>query len=80
MGIYLSRLWRFAQQVFHFSIGLTFLGFSFVCGMEAVKEWKIHLEAPGDGVATATFAMFGAFTLVLFSCALYTFLKFRSVR
>lgn len=80
MGFSLNRLWQFAQQLFHFCIGLVFLGFSIACGIQAVKEWKIHLEVPSDGVAYFSFAMFGAFTLVLFSCALYTFLKVRSVR
>jgi len=71
-------MWWQARRLFHFLVGLAFLGLAGSCVMVSLEEWKHYLETPAAGLGW--FAVLVAFALLLVLLALYSFLKARSVR
>jgi hypothetical protein len=80
MGPYVRLLWRYVRQAFHFLIGLAFLGLTAYAAYNALEQWRIHLQTPHDTRQLYWAVICIAFPLVTLGCALYTFLKARSVR
>jgi ABC-type uncharacterized transport system permease subunit len=78
IGSHLKFTWRQVQRLFHFVIGLAFLGLAGACVMVSLEEWKHYLETPSAGLGW--FSALAAFALLLLLLALYSFLKARSVR
>ena len=75
----LLRSWlRSAERLFHMLIGVTFLFLTFLGASVAFNEWQSYQRTPAVG--TVRLGLLAGFTVVLFVCSLYSFLRARSVR
>jgi len=71
-------MWRQARRLFHFLVGVAFLGLAGSCVMVSLEEWKHYLVNPSASLWW--FGALTAFAVLLILLALYSFLKARSVR
>ena len=75
----LLRSWlRSAERLFQALVGLVFLFFTLAGASVAYSEWQAYEHTPSTGVVRLS--MLVGFTVLLFLCSLYSFLKARSVR
>ena len=75
----LFRSWqRGIERLFHMLVGVVFLVFTCAGASVTLKEWESYKHAPSTGVVRLS--LLAGFTILLFVCTLYTFLKARSTR
>lgn len=75
----LFRSWlRSAERVFHLLVGIVFLFLTFLGASVALTEWQFYQRSPSVG--TVRLSLLAGFTVLLFICSLYSFLRARSVR
>jgi ABC-type antimicrobial peptide transport system permease subunit len=75
----LLRSWlHAAERLFQALVGLLFLFFTLAGASVTYTEWKLVQRAPSTG--TVRLSLLIAFTVLLFFCALYSFLKARSMK
>ena len=75
----LFRSWlQAAERLFHALVGVVFLFFTLAGASVAYSEWQSYQHSPSTGVVRLS--MLAGFTVLLFVCCLYSFLKARSVR
>jgi hypothetical protein len=75
----LFRSWlRAAERLFQALVGLVFLFFTLAGASVAYEEWKSYEHSPSTGVVRLSLLV--GFTVLLFFCSLYSFLKSRSIK
>ena len=75
----LFRSWlRAAERIFHTLVGVLFLVFTFAGASVTFTEWESYKHAPSTGLVRLS--LLAGFTILLFVCTLYSFLKARSTR
>ncbi|MBI4164944.1 MAG: hypothetical protein HY508_04335 [Acidobacteria bacterium] len=75
----LLRSWlQSAERLFHALVGVVFLFFTLAGASVSYSEWKVYLHSPATGLVRLSLLL--GFTVLLFGCCLYSFLKARSVR
>ena len=75
----LLRSWlQSAERLFHALVGVVFLFFTLAGASVSYSEWQFYQHSPSTGVIRLS--LLAGFTLLLFVCCLYSFLKARSVR
>ena len=75
----LLRGWaRAAERLFHTLVGVVFLALTAAGASVTFKEWESYKRSPATGVVRLS--LLAGFTVLLFVCAFYSFLKARSVR
>lgn len=74
----LSRLFLYAQRVFHMLVGVVFLFLTLAGITVSLAEWRYYRQTPSVGLMR--FGLLAGFTVLLFIFCLYSFLKARSVR
>ena len=67
-----------AERLFHTLVGVVFLVFTLAGGSIALSEWESYKHTPSTGVVRLSLLV--GFTILLFVCTLYSFLKARSTR
>lgn len=75
----LSRKWlRSAERLFHMLVGIVFLVLTLAGASVSFSEWQFYQRSPSIGVVRLS--LLAGFTVFLFFCALYSFLRARGVR
>ena len=75
----LFRSWyRSAERVFHLLVGIVFLFLTFLSASVSFTEWQFYQRS--TSVGAVRLSLLAGFTLLLFICSLYSFLRARSVR
>ena len=75
----LLRSWlRSAERLFQALVGLVFLFFTLAGASVAYSEWQSYQHSPSTGMVRLSLLV--GFTVLLFLCSLYSFLRARSVK
>jgi TRAP-type C4-dicarboxylate transport system permease small subunit len=78
LGNRLHRAKTQAHRILEFVVGVLFMILAAACITVCMTQWHKYVENPATGLSL--FYMFVVFSLVLFFCSLYSFLKARSIR
>ncbi len=75
----LLRSWlRSAERLFHMLVGIVFLVLTLAGASVSLTEWQFYQRSPSIGLVRLS--LLAGFTIFLFFCALYSFMRARSVR
>jgi hypothetical protein len=69
---------RSAERLFQALVGLVFLFFTLAGASVAYSEWQSYQYSPSTGMVRLSLLV--GFTVLLFLCSLYSFLRARSVK
>jgi hypothetical protein len=78
LGDLLQSWWRSAERLFQALVGLVFLFFTLAGASVSYEEWKSFEHSASASMVRLSLLV--GFTVLLFFCALYSFLKSRSIK